>query len=241
MENLSYDDLIDYATEVITEIRRRAYGEGYEQGKFDQRMDSAFNDVAKITNTVGINIGETEQEKRDRIVGQARNDIERFKVRGINGDEVYEVTRSSYISEVLSRGDYATCYARFVVNKGKRTVVALMRGELSDTVYSRGIAKCAPGDCFNVHIGKAIALRRALGLDVPDEYINAPQPTEVRVGDIIRWKTSYRNYRVDKHRKDERYNFTDMGSGQRFYGMEYRNIETVVNIIDDSREEEEIR
>lgn len=189
MENLSYDDLIDYATEVITEIRRRAYGEGYEQGKFDQRMDSAFNDVAKITNTVGINIGETEQEKRDRIVGQAKNDIERFKVRGINGDEVYEVTRSSYISEVLSRGDYATCYARFVVNKGKRTVVALMRGELSDTVYSRGIAKCAPGDCFNVHIGKAIALRRALDLEVPDEYLNAPQPTDVRVGDVVRFPT----------------------------------------------------
>src|SRR5699024_10212129 len=142
--------------------------------------------------TVGINIGETEQEKRDRIVGQARNDIERFKVRGINGDEVYEVTRSSYISEVWSRGDYATCYARFVVNKGKRTVVALMRGELSDTVYSRGIAKCAPGDCFNVHIGKAIALRRALDLEVPDEYLNAPQPTEVREGDFVKttrdWK-----------------------------------------------------
>src|SRR5690625_4445998 len=189
MENLSYDDLIDYATEVITEIRRRAYGEGYEQGKFDQRMDSAFNEVAKITNGVGINIGETEQEKRDRIVEQAKNDIERFKVRGINGDEVYEVTRSSYISEVLSRrGNYATCYARFVVNKEKRTVVALMRGELSDIVYSRGIAKCAPGDCFNVHIGKAIALRRALDLEVPDEYLNAPQPTDVRVGDVVESK-----------------------------------------------------
>ena len=52
--------------------------------------------------------------------------------------------------------------------------------------YARGIAKAAPDDCFNVHIGKAIALHRALGLEVPDEYLNAPQPTEVRVGDAVR-------------------------------------------------------
>ena len=60
-----------------------------------------------------------------------------------------------------------------------------MKGVDSGKVYARGIAKCSPDDCFNVHIGKAIALRRALGEDVPHEYINAPQPTEVRVGDII--------------------------------------------------------
>ncbi len=52
-------------------------------------------------------------------------------------------------------------------------------------VRDRGIAKATPDDCFNIHIGKAIALRRALGLAVPDEYLNAPQPTEVRVGDFV--------------------------------------------------------
>src|SRR5690625_3280732 len=161
------------------------------------------------------------QEQRDSIVERAKQDVEEMV---------------TYLPNETPNN-----FVEFVVNRDKKTVVALLRILEKGRVIYRGIAKCAPGDCFNVHIGKAISLRRALGLDVPDEYINAPQPTEVRVGDIIRWKTSYRNYRVDKHRKDERYNFTDMGSGQRFYGMEYRNIETVVNIIDDSREEEEIR
>ena len=52
-------------------------------------------------------------------------------------------------------------------------------------INARGKAKCAQGDTFNVHIGKAIALRRALGLPVPSEYTNAPQPTEPKVGDVV--------------------------------------------------------
>jgi hypothetical protein len=81
--------------------------------------------------------------------------------------------------------DIYRCYADFKINREKRTVVALLRGARSKKVYARGIAKCHPDDCFNAHIGRAIALRRALGLEVPDEYLNAPQPTEVRVGDIV--------------------------------------------------------
>src|SRR5690606_31968390 len=69
----------------------------------------------------------------------------------------------------------------------KRTVVCLLKGFRIPVIYAKGIAKCAPGDCFNVHIGKAIALRRALGLKVPSDYLNAPQPTEVRVGDVVKF------------------------------------------------------
>ncbi|WP_181023578.1 hypothetical protein [Brevibacillus laterosporus] len=76
--------------------------------------------------------------------------------------------------------------ADFIVNKEKRTVVCLLRGAVTPRIYARGIAECSPDDCFNVHIGKAIALRRALGLDVPTEYLTAPQPTEVRVGDVVK-------------------------------------------------------
>src|SRR5690606_8877993 len=53
-------------------------------------------------------------------------------------------------------------------------------------VLEKGFAVCAPDDCFNVHIGRAISLRRALGLKVPAVYLQAPNPTEVRVGDIVR-------------------------------------------------------
>lgn len=44
-----------------------------------------------------------------------------------------------------------------------------------------GSSKCHPNDCFNEYIGKAIALGRALGLDV-SEFEQAVQPDEVVVG-----------------------------------------------------------
>jgi hypothetical protein len=82
--------------------------------------------------------------------------------------------------------DSAPCdEVEFVVNCQKRTVVALIRWIGSKRVWARGIAKCAPGECFNVHIGRAIGLRRALGLEVPAEYTNAPGPRDPRVGDIV--------------------------------------------------------
>lgn len=73
--------------------------------------------------------------------------------------------------------------SEFVVNEEKRTVVALIRynGFPEDGPIAKGIAKCAPTDVFNEHIGKAIALGRAYGLDV-SEFEQAPQPDEVVVG-----------------------------------------------------------
>lgn len=107
------------------------------------------------------------QELRDEIVERAKRDVEYYA-------SIYGYSQAGY-------------YVDFVVNREKRTIVALIRDPLTDEVFARGIAKCAPGDVFNSHIGRAIALRRALGLEVPAEYLNAPQPTEVRVGDVVKY------------------------------------------------------
>lgn len=64
----------------------------------------------------------------------------------------------------------------FIINNEKRTVVVLVKGEDSGKIFEKGIAKCNPNDVFNEHIGKAIALGRALGLDV-SEFEQAVQPT----------------------------------------------------------------
>ncbi|SET43175.1 hypothetical protein SAMN05216389_11152 [Oceanobacillus limi] len=124
----------------------------------------------------------TPQKERDEIVERAKSDVESLKDSkgGITSRLGYREGESGII-----------CDAEFIVNDGKRTVVCLLKGQLSSIVYARGIAKCAPNDCFNVHIGKAIALRRALGLEVPSEYLNAPQPTEVRVGDIVEYEGEF--------------------------------------------------
>src|SRR5690625_2015470 len=103
------------AEEMLAELRRQAYAEGYEQGKFDQRMEMAIDEVSEIVNgnipretgreflekqrketsqesmwTDNVNpptmdelmtlgkevLSESAQEKRDRIVEQAKADVE---------------------------------------------------------------------------------------------------------------------------------------------------------------------
>jgi len=74
----------------------------------------------------------------------------------------------------------------FHVNAEKRTVVALAKVFSSNEVRSKGIAKCAPDDVFNADIGKAIALGRALGVDIPKEFTDAPKPAEPVVGTRVK-------------------------------------------------------
>ncbi|MDE1406998.1 hypothetical protein [Bacillus licheniformis] len=105
----------------------------------------------------------TAQERRDEIVEQAKADVERLRM----------------INRMLQTFDIT-----FDINRESRTVEAVAKKPNSRTAFY-GTAICAPDDCFNVHIGEAIALHRALGLEVPDEYLNVPNPTEVRVGDIL--------------------------------------------------------
>jgi hypothetical protein len=120
----------------------------------------------------------TRQLTRDDIIEMAKRDIEALKTSHYPTREKYYVARNlSYTP---------ACDAEFIINRDKRTVVCLLRKRYEKTrVVSRGIAKCHPDDCFNAHIGRAIALRRALGLEVPEAYLNAPQPTEVKRGDIV--------------------------------------------------------
>ncbi|WP_181279870.1 hypothetical protein [Bacillus atrophaeus] len=165
LDAMGYDELIEHGEDVIRAIRLRAYGEGRRQGKLDAEMDATYGQKLPVS----------AQARRDEIVEQAKGDVEELMNKG--GDCFYV------------DGEYQRlCNVEFVVNRNKRAVVALLKGAATDAVWTKGIAKAAPSDCFNVHIGKAIALRRALGLAVPDEYLNAPQPTEVRVGDVIRYE-----------------------------------------------------
>ncbi|QAW54958.1 hypothetical protein [Bacillus subtilis] len=158
---MGYDELLAHGDAVMEAIKKRTFQEGFQAAKQVQRK------LAKMKTSINT------QARRDEIVEQAKADVEELSNYG-NG--VWHET------DVFMK---ATCKVEFVVNRDKRTVVALLRGVRTRNVYARGIAKAAPSDCFNVHIGKAIALRRALGLAVPDEYLNAPQPTEVRVGDVV--------------------------------------------------------
>jgi hypothetical protein len=116
----------------------------------------------------------TLQQFRDRAVERAKEaivELMRDKNRGW-----YRITHKNMT---------ILCRANFYVNTEKRVVTAVLEGAYTRNKYARGIAKCNQDDCFNVHIGKAIALYRALGLKVPSELLRAPQPEEVHIGDIV--------------------------------------------------------
>lgn len=72
----------------------------------------------------------------------------------------------------------------FHVNEKKRAITVLIYGAFGKQLIFKGITKCNPSDVFNEHIGKAIALGRALGLDV-SEFEQAVQPTEFVSEQII--------------------------------------------------------
>ena len=142
------------------------------------RDDGIFRTTPERKEAARARVQAQRQKTRDDIIEMAKRDIEALKTSHYPTREKYYVARNlSYTP---------ACDAEFIINRDKRTVVCLLRKRYEKTrVVSRGIAKCHPDDCFNAHIGRAIALRRALGLEVPDEYLNAPQPTEVRRGDIV--------------------------------------------------------
>lgn len=172
LKELSDEMLMELLKEIIAEQIQRAFNAGYEKGFAHKPRQSEI--MAESIRDAIDKVEKSQQQYRDEIVEQAKRDIAELK----EWDGLYPTSDKQFINPHM-------CHANFIVNKNKRTVVCLLRGIKTGKVRAKGIAKCAPNDCFNVHIGKAIALRRALGLEVPNEYLNAPQPTEIRVGDRV--------------------------------------------------------
>lgn len=71
----------------------------------------------------------------------------------------------------------------FHVNAKKGVVTALAHGRSGNKkLYDKAFAKCHPNDVFNADIGKAIAAGKLYGVDILQEFVDAPNPTEVVVG-----------------------------------------------------------
>lgn len=120
--------------------------------------------------------------------------------------------------------DYDGFYFTFVVNDEKRTVVGLVHGVYTEILRYRGIAKCMPGDVFNADIGKAIALAKALQIDIPREFMQAVQPDEIVVGHKIaarRQRGTYYEYdSVTNVTEDKVWGFDN---GKKFNAFTYKN------------------
>jgi hypothetical protein len=110
--------------------------------------------------------------------------------------ELLRIGRDIYADIAPESPFHNRCFvAKFHINRDKRTVTALVnRGVVEERVAdAKFTAKCSPADVFHAEIGKAIALRKALGLAVPSEYTDAPQPEKAEIGAKVysatRWGT----------------------------------------------------
>lgn len=78
------------------------------------------------------------------------------------------------------------CSKKFIINPKKRTVLLLLISKRDGSIRAKGIAKCHPDEVFNADIGKAIALARALEIEIPQEFMDAVQPDVKVVGMILK-------------------------------------------------------
>lgn len=167
-----YEMSYDELIALVEDAMKALRTRSYKNGYDQGRIDVEMETWTKTSEEKSI------QRKRDEVVAKAKSDVVFFFIKFLK-----------YKNE-------------FIINSKKRTVVALRKSPVSGDVISKGIAKCSPSDCFNVHIGKAIALRRLLGYQVPTEYFDAPQPTKVKVGDIV--AVGYENYTVINDSENEK-------------------------------------
>lgn len=144
-------------------------------------------DIAKIVDGIAKMVAKDKKltaneqasanEKRKAIIDEAKAFVE-ATLAEVDEQMGWQTTK------IRTYKEHGRLRIEFIVNTEKRTVVALARygnmTELPD-VLAKGIAKCNPSDVFNEHIGKAIALGRALGLDV-ERFEKAVQPSEVVTG-----------------------------------------------------------
>lgn len=128
----------------------------------------------------------TANQQRAEVNQRAREFVEDWTLKNRNGDEFKNREFPSGLWFVDAKGNSPTINIEFHVNAKKRTVIVLIKDLRGNKLRAKGIAKCMPGRVFNADIGKAIALARALEIDIPQEFIDAIQPDVVVVGMVVR-------------------------------------------------------
>lgn len=166
-------------------------------------------ELGKIYEGVAVTPEATPKLTRDGVIQQAIRDVEDLLSREYYGGGSEEDAVVSHVGDVvdfrmLTNPDRVD----FFINADKRVVIAKLHLETTTStgtakagVYAtQGRAKCAPTDIFNEHIGKAIALRRALGLSVPVEYyeVEARDSDDLAVGDVVRGNLTGNFYELTK-------------------------------------------
>ena len=177
-------------------------------------------------------IEKSANQQRAELIAKAKEFVGSRKREGT----FRQVKKEYYVTEKSE----INCVVEFVVNEHKRTVVAIARGAQTNIIHSKGIAKCMPGDVFNADIGQAIALARALQIDIPVEFLKAVQPSEVVVGMKVENLECEDVYAIEGTHGNSQYDMrhTDGSYYEKFEMSDV--IENYYKIIDDTNAQYEV-
>lgn len=167
---------------------------------------------------------ETPNQRRADVIKRAEAFVEDLRERAENVGKNYE--GNELFREYMTK-------LTFHVNAEKGVVTALSLDYYSCRLLGKDFSICAPGGVFNDKIGKAIAAGRLFDVDIPQEFLDAPQPTEAVVGTRVgpihenestSWETFDVNKIVEYYGEKELYDY----DGTRVYSEQ-------AVILDDSK------
>ena len=168
-------DLVPYTEETNTNNKAEMI-----IAKLEQLVVEA-NETIKELKTEKKNKTVSTVNARQLIINEAKDFVEKYKEvkagMGNKNRNIGNTTAQEYYYET----DFVT-----KGNKVVALVYTLAFGENRKSKRPKHIGKaiCCNGDTFNRHIGEAIALGRALDINV-DKFISAVQPTEYAVGQVV--------------------------------------------------------
>lgn len=218
----------EHALQMATKTRkaaREAHREAFERAKMLE---------AELKTMKAENAREKEERRpqprnmsRAEVIEAAKKDVEDLRRQMVNGTRK---TEGSYaFREKMTDGEFK--------HEGRRTT-AIVRCVFSGQVLDMATIIAPESICANKHIGNAIALRKALRLEVPTYYIDAPQPIHVHAGDKVR-PLMGGMFSTMTMTAEKRYPEKDHLFGRAYVTKENSTVwfgEEQVKIVDDTRE-----
>ncbi|MEK3995505.1 hypothetical protein MKY29_12190 [Psychrobacillus sp. FSL K6-2365] len=211
--------------QLIQEIHHVAYNEGYEAGKLVGAIDSAeeINDKWLAERKV-----KSANQQRAELIEMAKKFVKDAK------DKIW-----GGILVTMPNNEVKICNAEFI-KKGNRTT-CLLKGQHTNTVFAVGRANCVKGDVYNESIGEVISLFKALKKDIPVEFLEAVQPSEVVEGMIVEGIYRTTSYEVERFYNEPKLNGE---YGRAFFAKGFVQNQWVgekqVKVIDDTNAQYEV-
>ncbi|WP_312128681.1 hypothetical protein [Lysinibacillus capsici] len=177
----------------------------------------------------------TPNQQRAAIIEKAKKFVDEAINQGKDGSPMSELGNETY--------QYKFFGVEFDVNDSEVKATVYQNNNRDKRMKQEplhvSVAKCSPNDVFNEHIGKAIALGRALGLDV-SEFEQAVQPNEVVPGHIIVWNESPDEPHEVVTKNGDWFDFIYLKDNKRYNNHEYCEIERFTTILNDTNAKYEV-